>query len=107
MNLRPREECRYDLVALGEVMLRLDPGEARISTARSFRVWEGGGAALNGGASDAYDSVELLAHAGELGRRDPAPRLRFAHPRGLLARARCLELAAWSTLAARRLSRAC
>ena len=43
MNLRPREECRYDLVALGEVMLRLDPGDMRISTARSFRAWEGGG----------------------------------------------------------------
>jgi 2-dehydro-3-deoxygluconokinase len=37
------EECRFDLVALGEVMLRLDPGEGRIRTARNFRVWEGGG----------------------------------------------------------------
>jgi 2-dehydro-3-deoxygluconokinase len=34
---------RWDLVALGEVMLRLDPGETRIHTARQFRVWEGGG----------------------------------------------------------------
>jgi 2-dehydro-3-deoxygluconokinase len=33
----------YDLVALGEVMLRLDPGTGRIRTARSFDVWEGGG----------------------------------------------------------------
>jgi len=33
----------YDLVALGEVMLRLDPGEGRVRTARSFAVWEGGG----------------------------------------------------------------
>ena len=40
---RPREECRYDLVSLGEVMLRLDPGEGRIRTTRSLRVWEGGG----------------------------------------------------------------
>ena len=40
---RPAEECAFDLVALGEVMLRLDPGEERIRTARSFRVWEGGG----------------------------------------------------------------
>ena len=31
------------LLALGEVMLRLDPGEGRIRTARSFAVWEGGG----------------------------------------------------------------
>ena len=32
-----------DVIALGEVMLRLDPGEGRIRTARSFQVWEGGG----------------------------------------------------------------
>jgi 2-dehydro-3-deoxygluconokinase len=43
VRLRPREECRYDLVALGEVMLRLDPGEERIATTRTFRAWEGGG----------------------------------------------------------------
>lgn len=36
-------ECRHDVVALGEVMLRLDPGEGRIRNARGFRVWEGGG----------------------------------------------------------------
>ena len=36
-------ECRCDLVSLGEVMLRLDPGEGRIATTRPFRVWEGGG----------------------------------------------------------------
>src|SRR6185436_4049431 len=41
--LRIKDKCRFDLVALGEVMLRLDPGDARISTARSFRAWEGGG----------------------------------------------------------------
>jgi 2-dehydro-3-deoxygluconokinase len=40
---RAAEDCAYDLVSLGEVMLRLDPGEERIRTARSFRVWEGGG----------------------------------------------------------------
>ena len=45
MTLRTRlpEECAYDAVSLGEVMLRLDPGEGRIRTAREFRVWEGGG----------------------------------------------------------------
>lgn len=32
-----------DLVALGEVMLRLDPGVGRIRTARTFEDWEGGG----------------------------------------------------------------
>jgi len=43
LNLRPKDECAYDEISLGEVMLRLDPGEGRIRTARSFRVWEGGG----------------------------------------------------------------
>ena len=43
LDIRPAESCRWDLVALGEVMLRLDPGEGRISTARSFTAWEGGG----------------------------------------------------------------
>ncbi len=41
--LRPRDECRFELVSLGEVMLRLDPGEGRIATTRRFNVWEGGG----------------------------------------------------------------
>ncbi len=45
LKLRPREECRFDAVSLGEVMLRLDPGEGRIRTARSFRAWEGGAGA--------------------------------------------------------------
>jgi 2-dehydro-3-deoxygluconokinase len=35
--------CRWDSLSLGEVMLRLDPGEGRIHTARQFNVWEGGG----------------------------------------------------------------
>jgi 2-dehydro-3-deoxygluconokinase len=43
LQLRSAGDCRYDAVALGEVMLRLDPGEGRIRTARQFRVWEGGG----------------------------------------------------------------
>ena len=43
LNLRPASECKFDAVSLGEVMLRLDPGEGRIRTARSFRAWEGGG----------------------------------------------------------------
>src|SRR3954468_1496656 len=43
LAIRPVSECRYDAVALGEVMLRLDPGEGRIKTARSFSAWEGGG----------------------------------------------------------------
>ncbi|HZJ65966.1 MAG TPA: sugar kinase [Kofleriaceae bacterium] len=43
LSIRPTSSCRFDLVALGEVMLRLDPGDVRIATTRQFRVWEGGG----------------------------------------------------------------
>ena len=43
LNLRKKEECTFDMISLGEIMLRLDPGEGRIKTARSFRAWEGGG----------------------------------------------------------------
>ena len=43
LTLRPGDECRYDLVALGEVMLRFDPGDGRIATTRTFAVSEGGG----------------------------------------------------------------
>ncbi|HKN61562.1 MAG TPA: sugar kinase [Candidatus Acidoferrales bacterium] len=43
LKIRPKDGCRWDLVSLGEVMLRFDPGEKRIWTARSFEVCEGGG----------------------------------------------------------------
>jgi 2-dehydro-3-deoxygluconokinase len=43
VDLRPAEECRFDLVALGEVMLRFDPGDGRVATTRTFAVSEGGG----------------------------------------------------------------
>jgi 2-dehydro-3-deoxygluconokinase len=43
LRFRPREAAAWDLVALGEIMLRLDPGERRITTTRRFDVWEGGG----------------------------------------------------------------
>jgi 2-dehydro-3-deoxygluconokinase len=43
LNLKPAASCKYDLLALGEIMLRLDPGEGRVRTAREFKVWEGGG----------------------------------------------------------------
>lgn len=43
LEIKPKRDCRWDLISLGEVMLRLDPGEERIHTTRSFRVWEGGG----------------------------------------------------------------
>jgi 2-dehydro-3-deoxygluconokinase len=43
LDIKPAESAKYDLLALGEVMLRLDPGEGRVRTARQFRAWEGGG----------------------------------------------------------------
>ncbi|MDI1290628.1 MAG: sugar kinase, partial [bacterium] len=43
ITVRARADCAFDVVSLGEVMLRLDPGDGRIRTAREFRVWEGGG----------------------------------------------------------------
>lgn len=43
LEIRNTADCRYDILSLGEVMLRLDPGEGRIRTARQFRAWEGGG----------------------------------------------------------------
>jgi 2-dehydro-3-deoxygluconokinase len=43
LALRPAADCRWDAAALGEVMLRFDPGEGRVRNARSFQVWEGGG----------------------------------------------------------------
>ena len=43
LKIRDKTACRWDEVSLGEVMLRLDPGEGRVHTARSFAVWEGGG----------------------------------------------------------------
>jgi len=43
INLKPTSECKHDILSLGEVMIRLDPGDERIHTTRHFRVWEGGG----------------------------------------------------------------
>jgi 2-dehydro-3-deoxygluconokinase len=43
IQLRDTSQCKYDLIALGEIMLRLDPGEGRIRCAREFKAWEGGG----------------------------------------------------------------
>ncbi len=43
LKIKSKAECLWDCVSLGEVMLRLDPGDERIHTTRSFRVWEGGG----------------------------------------------------------------
>ncbi len=42
-DTKDKNSCDFDILALGEVMLRLDPSEGRIRNARSFKVWEGGG----------------------------------------------------------------
>src|SRR5437773_12002474 len=43
LTIKPKKEGHWDLVSLGEVMVRFDPGDRRIATARSFEVCEGGG----------------------------------------------------------------
>ena len=43
LTVKPVGSCAFDLIALGEIMLRLDPGEGRVRTAREFKAWEGGG----------------------------------------------------------------
>lgn len=43
MNIKPKSDCAFDQISLGEVMLRLDPGQGRIKTTRTFDAWEGGG----------------------------------------------------------------
>src|SRR3954468_12348611 len=43
LEVKPPGSCKYDLLSLGEIMLRFDPGEGRIRTTREFKVWEGGG----------------------------------------------------------------
>ena len=37
------KDCTFDILSLGEIMLRLDPADGRIHTTRTFNVWEGGG----------------------------------------------------------------
>ena len=43
IKAKPADSCRYDIVSLGEIMIRLDPGDVRVRTTRNFRVWERGG----------------------------------------------------------------
>lgn len=43
LSLKNKTQCEFDIVSLGEVMLRFDPGETRVRSAQSFQVWEGGG----------------------------------------------------------------
>ena len=43
LTIKGAGSCKYDLLSLGEIMLRLDPGEGRVRYTREFKVWEGGG----------------------------------------------------------------
>jgi 2-dehydro-3-deoxygluconokinase len=43
VHIKSRESVTWDALSLGEIMLRLDPGEGRIHTTRTFQAWEGGG----------------------------------------------------------------
>jgi 2-dehydro-3-deoxygluconokinase len=43
LSVKEKNESDFDIVSLGEVLIRFDPGDERVHTARSFRVWEGGG----------------------------------------------------------------
>ncbi|HOE97084.1 MAG TPA: sugar kinase [Candidatus Sumerlaeota bacterium] len=43
LSIKGADSCRWDAIALGEIMIRLDPGEGRVRTARTFHAWEGGG----------------------------------------------------------------
>ena len=43
LTLRTAASCQFDIISLGEIMLRLDPGDGRVRTTRQFTAWEGGG----------------------------------------------------------------
>lgn len=43
LNIKPKSECKWDEVSAGEIMIRFDPGDTRVHTTRTFKVWEGGG----------------------------------------------------------------
>ena len=43
LQLKAAQDVMWDLVSLGEVMLRFDPEDERITRTRNFKVWEGGG----------------------------------------------------------------
>ncbi|NLA73646.1 MAG: sugar kinase [Clostridiales bacterium] len=43
LEIKQKKDCTFDMLALGEVMLRFDPGDMRVRTARNFNVYEGGG----------------------------------------------------------------
>lgn len=69
IELRSADVCRHDVVTLGEVMLRLDPGEGRVRSTRSFTVSEGGGE-YNVGRALHRCFEHRVAHVTAIGRND-------------------------------------
>lgn len=72
LEIKEKSHCRLDLVSLGEILLRFDPGERRIRNAREFSVW-GGGAEFNVAASlsgvfGQRTSIVTALHDNALGR---------------------------------------
>jgi len=43
LKIKSAEQCRYDEVSLGEVMMRIDPVDVPTARARFARIWHGGG----------------------------------------------------------------
>jgi len=43
LKIKSADQCKWDGVALGEVMLRFDPGDVPFERARTCRIWHGGG----------------------------------------------------------------
>ncbi|MCL2034661.1 MAG: hypothetical protein FWG94_08015 [Oscillospiraceae bacterium] len=39
LTVKPKENCMFDEISPGEVMLRLDPGEGRIRNSRAFHIF--------------------------------------------------------------------
>jgi len=42
-QIKSKDECKYDAVSLGEVMMRIDPMDVPTARARNARIWHGGG----------------------------------------------------------------
>ena len=91
--IRPAAETRYDAVSLGEVMLRLDPGEGRIRTARSFRVRVGGGDSFASGLAYGLLAGEDLQTAVEYGAAHGALAMTTPGDTTMVSKAEVLKLA--------------
>ena len=63
LNVKPAGSCMWDAASLGEIMLRLDPGDGRIHTTREFKVWEGGGDSFASGLVYGFMTFDDAAKA--------------------------------------------